>query len=99
MSLIRNRVISRAVSQDVNIDDKAIKDTTMHTLTSTLTKEYSLQHIFISGQRQDAAARARLAFGSARKGEIFWRRGQGVLRRAFKRGVSSLPRRRISYPS
>jgi peptidyl-prolyl cis-trans isomerase SurA len=69
--MIRNKVLARAVSQEVNIDDKAIQEYYDTHLDDYTDEEYSFQHIFISGQRQDALTRAGAAFEELEKGGSF----------------------------
>jgi peptidyl-prolyl cis-trans isomerase SurA len=71
MSLTRNRVLSRALSQEVNVDDKRLKEYYDAHADEYTDEEFRIQHIFVSKQRKDAAARAREAWDALEKGKAF----------------------------
>ena len=54
-SIIRNKVIARAVMQEVNLDDKSLKAYYDAHISDYVQEEYRLQQIFVSSQRKDAA--------------------------------------------
>jgi peptidyl-prolyl cis-trans isomerase SurA len=60
-SITRSKVLARTIAQDVAVDDKALQDYYNSHKTDFVLEEYKLQHIFISGQREDGKARAREA--------------------------------------
>jgi peptidyl-prolyl cis-trans isomerase SurA len=70
-SILRSRVLARAVLQDVAIDEKALRayyDTHIGDFTP---EEYRLQQVFVSAQRKDAAAVAKEALAQLDKGRPF----------------------------
>ena len=69
-NLTRSRVLSRAVSQDVNIDDKRLKEYYDAHADEYAEEEFSLQHIFVSRQKTDALARARAAWEDSKRGGL-----------------------------
>jgi peptidyl-prolyl cis-trans isomerase SurA len=71
MSLVRSRVLARSVSADVLISDKDLQDYFTAHSDEFREEEYKLQHIFVSGQRQDAAQRANEAYNLLREGKPF----------------------------
>jgi peptidyl-prolyl cis-trans isomerase SurA len=71
LSIMRNRVLSRAIAQEVNIDDKRIQEYYDAHAEDYADVEYSIQHIFISRQRKDAASRSREAWQELEKGRSF----------------------------
>ena len=71
MTLIRNRVLASAISQEVNIDDKALKEYYDAHPDEYTDEEYSFQHIFVSRQRKDAPERAAAAMAALEKGGSF----------------------------
>jgi peptidyl-prolyl cis-trans isomerase SurA len=60
-SLLRNRVLARALERDVKVDEKTLREYYAKHVGEFSQEEYKLQHIFISGQRKDAQERARQA--------------------------------------
>jgi peptidyl-prolyl cis-trans isomerase SurA len=70
-SLLKNRLLARALAQDVQTDEKREKEYYTAHLADYSQDEYKLQHIFISGQRNDANARAKEAFAQLAKDRPF----------------------------
>jgi peptidyl-prolyl cis-trans isomerase SurA len=60
-SLLRNRVLARALERDVKVDEKTLREYYAKHVGEFAEEEYKLQHIFISGQRKDAQERSRQA--------------------------------------
>ena len=82
-NLIKNRVIAQAVSQDVTIDDKMLKDYYDAHWDEFADEEYSLQHIFVKAE-SGCASEGQESLGRSRKRGVFRRCGKGVFRRAFE---------------
>jgi len=59
--IIRNKVLARTVAQEVAVDDKTLLEYYVSHRSDFIEEEYNLQHIFVSGQREDGRARAREA--------------------------------------
>lgn len=60
-SLLRNRVLARALERDVKVDEKTLQEYYAKHVGEFSQEEYKLLHIFISGQRKDAQERSRKA--------------------------------------
>jgi len=60
-SIIRSKVLGRAVMQEVDLDEKDLETYYNAHKSDYVQEEYGLQHIFVSSQRNDAADRARQA--------------------------------------
>jgi peptidyl-prolyl cis-trans isomerase SurA len=58
LGIVRNRVLSRAIAQDVVVDDKVLQDYYDRHRADFVQEEYRLQHIFISRGGEGARARA-----------------------------------------
>lgn len=71
LSLMRSRVLSRALSQEVNIDDNHLREYYDTHGDEYSDEEFSIQHIFVSRQRRDSAARAREAWKALEDGREF----------------------------
>jgi peptidyl-prolyl cis-trans isomerase SurA len=70
-NIARNRVLARDVRQDVNIDDTSLKAYYDAHPDEYTDEEFSLQHIFVSRQRKDGAARAQAALEALEKETSF----------------------------
>ncbi len=70
-SLVRQKVLARTVTQETRIDEKVLRDYYTAHPNEFAEEEYKLQHIFISGRRKDAAARAQAAFNLLHKNVPF----------------------------
>ncbi len=60
-NIIRNKVLARAIMEEMNLDDKTLKDYYDAHTGDYEQEEYRLQQIFVSSQREDAAERAQQA--------------------------------------
>lgn len=60
-SIVRKRVLARAIEQDVKFDEKQLRDYYTRHANEFKQEEYRLQQVFISGKRKDAAERSRQA--------------------------------------
>jgi peptidyl-prolyl cis-trans isomerase SurA len=69
-SLIRSRVIARAVAQELQMDEKRLKEYYDSHAAEYTENEYKLQHIFVSAQRKDGAERAQAAYTRLQKTEL-----------------------------
>jgi peptidyl-prolyl cis-trans isomerase SurA len=70
-SLVRSKVLARSVSQEMRVDEKTLKEYYDSHPKDFSEEEYKLQHIFVSGQRKDAAKRAQAAFALLQKSSAF----------------------------
>jgi parvulin-like peptidyl-prolyl isomerase len=70
-TIIRNKVIGRAVMQEVNIDEKSLNAYYDAHRGDYIQEEYRLQHIFVSSQRNDAAVRAKQALDALEREKPF----------------------------
>ncbi|MGD0229096.1 MAG: peptidyl-prolyl cis-trans isomerase [Syntrophorhabdales bacterium] len=70
-NIIRNKVLARAVMQELNLDDKVLKAYYDAHLSEYIQDEYRLQHLFISSQRKNAGERARMALSALERGVPF----------------------------
>jgi peptidyl-prolyl cis-trans isomerase SurA len=71
LNMIRSRVLSRAIAQDVAVDDKNLREYYNQHAVDFVDEEYKLQQIFISGQNPGAQARANEAIKSLTEGKPF----------------------------
>jgi len=71
LNLMRSHVLARAVAQDVNIDDAALREYYDSHPREFVEEELRIQHIFVSGKRSDAAERARAALTRLDDGQPF----------------------------
>jgi peptidyl-prolyl cis-trans isomerase SurA len=83
VSIIRSRVLSRVIAQDVAVDDKSLEDYYRKNNSSFVDEEYKLQQIFISRQKQDGSQRAAEALARLNEGKSF-----GEVAREFSEDVS-----------
>ena len=70
-NLLRQRVLARIISPDVNVTDTDLRDYYNKHLDEFKDEEYRLLHIFISGKRPDIKDRAIRAYELLKKGEAF----------------------------
>ena len=70
-TIVRNKVIGRAVMQEVNIDEKSLNAYYDAHRGDYIQEEYRLQHIFVSSQRNDAAVRAKQALDALEREKPF----------------------------
>ena len=70
-SLLRNRVLARAVAPDLFLDDAKLKDFYQQHLDDYRESEFRLRHILVSGQRSDAASRAQQVYKLLEEGRSF----------------------------
>lgn len=70
-NLLRQRVLARIISPDVNITEADLRDYYNKHLDEFKDEEYRLLHIFISGKRPDIKDRAITAYNLLKKGESF----------------------------
>jgi len=56
--LVRQKVLAKAIMQEVNLDEKSLKAYYDAHTAEYVQEEYRLKHIFVSSQRRDAAERA-----------------------------------------
>ena len=70
-TIIRNKVIGRAVMQEVNINEKSLNAYYDAHRGDYIQEEYRLQHIFVSSQRNDAAVRAKQALDALEREKPF----------------------------
>jgi peptidyl-prolyl cis-trans isomerase SurA len=70
-SILRTKVLGRAIASEVMLSDKDLKryyDTHLEELKE---EEYRVQHIFVSGQKKDGQARAQAAYKLLQEGKPF----------------------------
>ena len=70
LNITRNRVLARAVSQDVTINDDSVRAYYDSHREEFVEEEFAIQHIFVSIKRADGAERARAALAKPRKGSL-----------------------------
>ena len=70
-NLTRSHVLQRAVAQDVNIDDAALREYYDSHPREFVEEEFRIQHVFVSGKRSDAAERAHEALVKLEEGRPF----------------------------
>lgn len=70
-SLLRQRVVAKAVLEDVATDEKSLRAFYDAHLGDYTPEEYRLQHIFVSGQRKDGAEIAQAALAQLGQGRPF----------------------------
>lgn len=70
-TLLKNRVLARAVAPELYLDDKKLRDFYQQHLDEYQESELRLQHILISTQHGDAAARAQKAYKLLQDGQAF----------------------------
>jgi peptidyl-prolyl cis-trans isomerase SurA len=71
MNVLRSRVISRVISPDVLVTDKALKEYYDKHVEDFREEEFRLQQIFISGKRNDVQQRALAASEALKSGAPF----------------------------
>ncbi len=70
-SITRSRVLTRAIAQEVAVDDKSLRDYYGLHVADFVEEEYKLQLIFVSRQNEKGAERAREALGLLDSGKPF----------------------------
>jgi peptidyl-prolyl cis-trans isomerase SurA len=71
LSMTRSRVLSRAVAQDVAVDDKSLQAYYDRNQGDFADEEYRLQQVFVSSQKADGADTARRALEALDDGKPF----------------------------
>jgi parvulin-like peptidyl-prolyl isomerase len=90
LNIMRNRVLARAISQDVTIDDKSLKEYYDSNRGEFVHEEFVIQHIFVSIKRADAMERARTALKELDEGRSFGEVAQEYSDEPSKGDVSSV---------
>ena len=85
-SITRTKVLARVVMQEMDLNDKKLKDYYDAHVGDYVQEEYRLQQVFVSSQRKDGAERARKALGELAKDRPF-----GEVAREFSDDVSNNP--------
>jgi peptidyl-prolyl cis-trans isomerase SurA len=70
-TIVRNRVLARVMSQDVAVDERRLREYYSSHAGDFVQEEYRLQHIFVSGQKEDGARLARSAVALLDEGKTF----------------------------
>lgn len=70
-NLIRSRVLTRTMSQDVTVSEAKLKEYYDANPDEFRAEEYRLQQVFISNRRQDATRRAQAAYAMLQQGAPF----------------------------
>ena len=70
-NLIRSRVLTRTMSQDVTVTEAKLKEYYDANPEEFRAEEYRLQQVFISNRRQDAPRRAQSAYAMLQQGALF----------------------------
>jgi len=71
LNLLRNRVLTRVISPEVNVTDTALREYYDKHKDEFRDEEYRLKPIFISGQKTNASQRAANAYKLLREGKTF----------------------------
>ena len=71
IGLTRQKVLTRTIMQEVNLDEKNVRAFYDAHLSDYVQEEYRLQHVFISSRRGDAAERAQEARRELEQGKPF----------------------------
>ncbi len=85
-SIIRTKVLSRTIMQEMDLDEKSLKAEYDAHIGDYVQVEYRLQHIFVSSQRKDAAERAQKALKALEQEKPF-----GEVASEFSDDVSNTP--------
>jgi peptidyl-prolyl cis-trans isomerase SurA len=70
-SILRTKVLSRAIASETMLSDQDLKKYYDAHLEELKEEEYRVQHIFVSGQKKDAQARAQAAYKLLQEGKPF----------------------------
>jgi peptidyl-prolyl cis-trans isomerase SurA len=90
LNITRNRVLARAISQDVTIDDGSVRAYYDGHRGEFVEEEFVIRHIFVSIKRPDAAQRARAALEELDEGKPFGEVAQEYSDEPSKGEVSSV---------
>jgi peptidyl-prolyl cis-trans isomerase SurA len=95
LNITRNRVLARAVSQDVTIDDASVREYYDSHGEEFVEEEFAIQHIFVSIKRADGAERARAALAKLDEGKPFGEVAQEYSDEPSKGDVSSVKKEEL----
>lgn len=95
LNITRSRVLARAVSQDITIDDDSLKQYYDSHREEFVEEELEIQHIFVSNKRPDGAERARAALAKLDDGQPFTEAAEEYSDEPTKGDVSSVKKEEL----